>query len=346
VITEVRLRRFRCFESLDFHPGTGRTCIVGQNAQGKTSILEAVCVLLRLQSPRTSSPTEMIKAGETACALEGRVDDSHLACRFAPGSRELMLDSKPQSKSEDYLSVARITWFANSDLELVKGSGSVRRRFLDFLGVQSVPGYRKALRDYERTLRSRNALLKEGRPRREVLAFDSPLIEAGVVLVKARRALVEAIAPLAQAACAGISGAADALSLVYVPGCAEPFAESLAASRGEEERLRQTVRGPHRDDLEISLNGLKASAFASEGQERSIVLALKIAQARHLEALHEKPPVLLLDDIFGELDRNALMGHLPENAQKWITTTHLDWLKETPELECIRRFTVSGRACQ
>ncbi len=275
----------------------------------------------------------MIKAGESACAIEGRVGGSHLACRFAPGSRELILDSKLQSRSDDYLSVARITWFANSDLELVKGSGSVRRRFLDFLGMQSVPGYRKALRDYERTLRSRNALLKEGRPRREVLAFDSPLIEAGEVLVKARRELVEAITPLAQTACDRISGAADALSLIYVPGCAEPFAESLAASRGEEERLRQTVRGPHRDDLEISLNQLKASAFASEGQQRSIVLALKIAQARYLEALHEKPPVLLLDDIFGELDaarRNRLLSSLPAGAQTIITTTFLDWAEGHP----------------
>jgi len=333
VITEVRLRHFRCFDALDFQPGPGRTCIVGQNAQGKTSILEAVCVLLRLQSPRTSTPVEMIQAGQTACALEGRVGDSHLACRFAPGSRELTLDSKPQSRSDDYLSVARITWFANSDLELVKGGGSVRRRFLDFLGMQSVPGYRKALRDYERTLRSRNALLKEGRPRREIAAFDPPLIEAGEVLVKARVLLVEAITPLAQSACTGISGAVDALSLVYVPGCAEPFAESLAASRGEEERLRQTVRGPHRDDLEISLNGLKASAFASEGQQRSIVLALKIAQARYLEALHEKPPVLLLDDIFGELDaarRNRLLANLPAGAQTIITTTFLNWAEGHP----------------
>lgn len=333
MITEVRLRRFRCFESLDFQPGPGRTCIIGQNAQGKTSILEAVCVLLRLQSPRTSSTAEMIKAGEEACALEGRVGDSRLFCRFAPGSRELMLDSKSQSKSDDYLSVARITWFANSDLELVKGGGSARRRFLDFLGVQSVSGYRKALRDYERTLRSRNALLKEGRPRREIAAFDPTLIEAGEFLVSSRRALVGAIAPLAQSACGGISGAEDALSLEYVPGCAEPFAGSLADSRGEEERLRQTVRGPHRDELEICLNGLKASAYASEGQQRSIVLALKIAQARHLEALHEKPPVLLLDDIFGELDaarRNRLLANLPIGAQTIITTTFLDWAEGHP----------------
>jgi DNA replication and repair protein RecF len=340
VITEVRLRHFRCFDALDFQPGPGRTCIVGQNAQGKTSILEAVCVLLRLQSPRTSAPVEMIQAGQAACALEGRVGDSHLACRFAPGSRELTLDSKPQSRSDDYLSVARITWFANSDLELVKGSGSVRRRFLDFLGMQSLPGYRKALRDYERTLRSRNALLKEGRPRREIAAFDPPLVEAGEVLLAARRVLVEAAAPLASAACSKISGSADALALAYQPGCEGSFAESLAASRGEEERLRQTVRGPHRDDLEISLNGLKASAFASEGQQRGIALALKIAQARHLESLHSQPPVLLLDDIFGELDtsrRNRHFETLPAASQTIITTTFLDWAEGHP-IETVYRL--------
>ena len=97
--------------------------------------------------------------------------------------------------------------------------------------------------------------------------------------------------------------------------------------------MRQTVCGPHRDDLEISLNGLTASAFASEGQQRSIVLALKIAQARHLETLHEKPPVLLLDDIFGELDasrRNRLLSSLPAGAQTIITTTFLDWADAHP----------------
>jgi DNA replication and repair protein RecF len=328
VITEIRLRRFRCFDALDFQPGPARTCIVGQNAQGKTSILEAVCVLLRLQSPRTSTPADLVKSGHTACSIEGRVHDTHLQYRLAHGTREILLDSKPQTKSDDYLSVARICWFANSDLELVKGGGSSRRRFLDFLGTQSVPGYRKSLRDYERALRSRNALLKEGRPRREIAAFDAPLLEAGEFLLAARRTLVETLAPLATAACAEISGSADTLALAYLPGAAAPFAESLAASRPEEDRLRQTVRGPHRDDLDLTLNALKASAFASEGQQRGIALALKIAQARHLAALHPIPPILLLDDIFGELDparRNRLLAALPSNAQTLITTTFLDW---------------------
>ena len=328
MITEIRLRHFRCFDALDFHPGPARTCIVGQNAQGKTSILEAVCVLLRLQSPRTSSPAEFVQSGRASCSLDGRIHDTHLQYRLAEGTREILLDSKPQTKSDDYLSVARVCWFANSDLELVKGSGSSRRRFLDFLGTQSLPGYRKSLRDYERALRSRNALLKEGRPRREIAAFDAPLLEAGEFLLHARRSLVETLAPLATAACAEISGHADSLTLAYQPGATHPFAESLAASRPEEDRLRQTLRGPHRDDIDLTLNSLKASAFASEGQPRGLALALKIAQARHLAAQHPAPPILLLDDIFGELDplrRNRLLAALPAQAQALITTTFLDW---------------------
>jgi DNA replication and repair protein RecF len=328
VIKEIRLRQFRCFPSLDFTPGPQRTCIVGRNAQGKTSILEAVCMLLRLQSPRTSTVTEMIAAGSPGFSLEGWCADTHLVCRHTPEGRTIYLDSKPQQKTQDYLATARITWFANSDLELVKGSGTVRRRYLDFLGVQCIPHYRKSLRDYERALRSRNALLKEGRPRREIDAFDPLLVASGEILLAARESLVRDLAPLAQAACAEISGAAEQLVIAHRPGCTPPFAESLAASRSSEERLRQTVCGPHRDELEITLNGLKASAFASEGQQRTIALALKIAQARHLEALHAQPPVLLLDDIFGELDpvrRNRLLAALPQRAQTLITTTSLDW---------------------
>ena len=328
MISEIHLRRFRCFEALDFQPGPARTCIIGHNAQGKTSILEAICVLLRLQSPRTSASAELVQAGHTSCSLKGRVHDARLQCRLGDGPREILLDSKPQSKSDDYLSIARVTWLANSDLDLVKGGGSSRRRFLDFLGTQSIPGYRKSLRDYERALRSRNALLKEGRPRREITAFDSPLLESGEFLLHARRALVDSITPLATNACAQISASADFLSLAYLPGATLPFAEALAASLPEEIRLRQTVRGPHRDDLEIQLNQLKASAFASEGQQRGIALALKIAQARHLAALHPVPPILLLDDIFGELDplrRNRLLAALPAHAQTLITTTFLDW---------------------
>ena len=332
MITQVRLSQFRCFDSLDVHPGTQRTYVVGKNSQGKTSILEAICVLLRLQSPRTTTVTDLFKSKTNGFALEGVFNDTRLSFRNTDEGRQISLDSKVQLKSADYLAVGRVTWFANTDLELVKGGGASRRRYLDFLGFQSAPGYKKALSNYERTQRSRNALLKVGRSRLEIAAFDSSLIESGELLMEARAGLCASLGPLARTSCEEISGQADTLEIRYRPGCNGPFAEALAASRDEEDRLRQTVCGPHRDDIDIDLNGLKASAFASEGQQRSIALALKIAQARHIESLHGQPPLLLLDDIFGELDterRNRLLMALPAHAQAVITTTFLDWVDHT-----------------
>ena len=343
MIREVWLHHFRCFESLEFFPAAHRTCIVGQNAQGKTSILEAVCVLLRLQSPRTTTTAELIQSGADGFSIEGNFADTRLQYRHTPEGRAIFLDSKLQQKSTDYLSTARITWFSNADLDLVKGSSSARRRYLDFLGTQSVPGYRKALRDYERALRSRNSLLKDGRPRREIAAFDPPLLEAGDFLLSARARLTDSLSPRAASACLEISSSSDDLKVEYRPGSQHPFSEALMASRLEEERLRQTVCGPHRDDLDFQLNALKASSFASEGQQRTIALALKIAQARHIEAMHGQPPVLLLDDIFGELDtarRNRLLQALPQGAQTLITTTFLDWAQDAEEMTV---FNLAGK---
>ena len=332
MLTDLRLQDFRCFESLEISFGPGRTFITGANAQGKTSILEAICLLLRLQSPRTATTADAIRFDQTRFTLDAHFSGIHLLLHYSRDGRELVLDSKPQTRTDDYLDVARVAWFANTDLELVRGGGSVRRRFLDFLGMQCVPGYRKSLCAYERALRSRNSLLKDNRPRREIEAFDPPLLEAGEALFSARENLVKMLAPLARAACLEISGDSDSVDLSYLPGGGIPFASALAESREEEARLRQTIVGPHRDELKIRINQLDAIAFASEGQQRGIALALKLAQARHLEAVQNRAPILLLDDIFGELDpdrRNRLLASLPPNSQTIITTTFLDWAGHT-----------------
>ena len=314
--------------------GPGRTFVMGANAQGKTSILEAVCLQLRLQSPRTATTADAIRFERPRFSLDAHFSGIHLLLHYSHEGRELLLDSKPQTRTDDYLDVARVAWFANTDLDLVRGGGSVRRRYLDFLGMQCVPGYRKSLRAYERALRSRNSLLKDNRPRREIEAFDLPLVEAGEFLFAARAQLCEALAPIAHAACLEISGGADALEISYHPGGKTPFAPALAASRPEEMRLRQTVVGPHRDDVKIVINKLDAAGFASEGQQRGIALALKLAQARHIEAVQNRAPILLLDDIFGELDperRNRFLASLPPQSQAIITTTFLDWADRKPE---------------
>jgi DNA replication and repair protein RecF len=334
ILRQLRLSQFRCFDSLDLAPGPFRTFVVGRNAQGKTSILEAACILLRLQSPRTSTLAEAVKFGCSACAIDGRFGDTHLAFHWQDGTRRIALDSKPQTRPDDYLNTARVAWFANSDLDLVRGGGSARRRYLDFLGIQSVPGYRSALRAFERALRSRNALLRDNRPRKEIEAFDHPLAENGDALTSFRAGLCRILAPLANSACGEISGSSDTVALSHQPGASSPLLEALAASQEQEIRLRQTIVGPHRDDVTLLVNNAPAASFASEGQQRSLAIALKLAQARHLESVLGVPPILLLDDVFGELDadrRNRLLEALPRGAQAIITTTFLDWTGPGPD---------------
>ena len=335
MLSQIKLRDFRCFEALELELVPGVQFFTGDNAQGKTSILEAVCVLLRLGSPRSGSLMPLVRHDARGFALQGRWQTRQLQFYFSSERRKLALDGVEQAGTAEYLRVARLVYFSNTDLELVRGSGDARRRFLDFLGSQIEPLYRANLRAYERALRSRNRLLK-GYPlrRREVEAYDAPLLEAGQLLTRLRSSLIDELLPWATRAQETIragapTGASEALTLDYQSGAGEDFPAALAASREEETRLRQTVVGPHRDDLVLRLGGQAASIYGSEGQQRTLALALKLAQAGLIEAVWKQPPLLLLDDIFGELDptrRNALFAALPASAQMLVTTTHLDWL--------------------
>jgi DNA replication and repair protein RecF len=212
---------------------------------------------------------------------------------------------------------------------LVRGASDSRRRYLDFLGTQVDPLYRPTLRAYERALRSRNALLKSVQPRpREIAAYDLPLLEHGTKLGMMRTRLVARLAPLAVQAHSEISGTGETLQLQFAPGNSGDFAQDLANSRAQEARLRQTVVGPHRDDIELMVQGKNAQQYASEGQQRTVALALKMAQARLFAMEESTSPLLLIDDIFGELDplrRNALLAHLPTDAQKLVTATTMQW---------------------
>lgn len=329
MLRDLRLADFRCFERLRFEPTPGTNFVVGANAQGKTSILEAACVVARLQSPRTATLAEVVRHGQPGAAVDAHFGETHLHYRYEPPKRSLAIDSVSQSGSADYLRVARVAWFSNDDMEIIRGSGSKRRRYLDFLCAQLDPVYLRHLRAYDKALRSRNALLKDHRPRREIEAFDSLLAENGDALAVARAAAAAALAPLVAQAARDIGGARESVAVRYVPGAAAPLAAALAATRTEETRLRQTVAGPHRDDLALEFDGMDAARFASEGQQRTLALALKLAQTRLLMARTGATPLLLIDDVFGELDparRRNLLAHLPAEAQRLITTTHLDWL--------------------
>ena len=241
-LTRLKLRDFRCFEALECEFEPSMNVIVGPNAQGKTSLLEAACVLLRLQSPRVATLARAIQHAKIGFVLDGYFAARHLQFYFGRRRKKLALDSVEQKSAHDYLETARAVWFSNQDIELVRGAADKRRKFLDFVAAQTDPGYRRRLRAYEKALRSRNHLLKAPHPKwREISAFDAPLVEAGNEVAAARAGLVEKLRPFAGEAQRAISGAAETLTLEYAPGAKGDFAVALEAARGEDLRLRQTL---------------------------------------------------------------------------------------------------------
>jgi DNA replication and repair protein RecF len=235
----------------------------------------------------------------------------------------------------------------NEDLELVRGPGEVRRRFLDFVASQLEPAYRRHLSRYRRALKARNHLLRERRPDEgQIGAYTSLLIEHGEAMQGIRRVLVERLAGRVEEAHAAVSGIQETVSLEYRPSGDKDLRAAYEQAAEHERRRGMTLVGPHRDDLLLKLNGLRAADYGSEGQQRTLALALKLGQGTLLRQERERAPVYLIDDIFGELDpgrRNALMAALPEGAQKLITTTSLAWLgSEAPPLFRVTAGTVEG----
>lgn len=332
-LTCLTLRHFRCFEELRWEPQPGLNFILGSNAQGKTSILEAACMLFRLKSPRTKMLEEMVRFGEKSFCVEGSFKNLHKKIIVTPEASskyELFCDDASQKKN-DYLSSGTLVWFGNEDSKLIHGIPGGRRDFLDSAGLQLEKDYGKLLRFYERALRSRNLLLREGKPRREIEAYDLPLIESGEQLISLRTALVEDLKPHVAVACQVLSQ--ENVILTYKPGATASMEEALRASRAQEERFHYTQVGPHRDDLLIFLNDLPAGPFASEGQRRTLAIALKLGLARLLHQKCSSVPLLLLDDVFGELDparRDALLNHFPKTSQVFFTTTTVEGLQLPP----------------
>ncbi|TAE89694.1 MAG: DNA replication and repair protein RecF [Verrucomicrobia bacterium] len=329
MVSHLRAVNFRCWERLSVALPEQGGIFVGQNAQGKTSILEAVCVLLRLQSPRTHKMSSMIQMGHAGFGIAGEAWDMERKVRFSASGFACEVDGEVRDRSSAYLrDGGLVVWMGNEDLELVRGGGEVRRRYLDFIGVQWHPEYRLHWSRYRKAVKMKNALLKERSiDARQLEAIEELMIEHGEALAQLRRHMIERLSHLAHESHQAVSGGSERLDLAYRSAGSESLRESLGQAREREWRLRQSVVGPHRDDVVLQLNQLSAAEFASEGQQRTLALALKLAQGALLQE-QGRMPIYLLDDIFGELDaqrRNALMSALPSQAQKWITTTTLDW---------------------
>ncbi|MBM3862529.1 MAG: DNA replication and repair protein RecF [Verrucomicrobia bacterium] len=351
VLRSLRLFDFRCFAQIDLEASPQGVILTGANAQGKTSILESICVLVRLQSPRSSRMSNLARIGGSGkFGITGDPWGSERQVRSAGAGCRQYVDGDERPNRSDYLADGGlVVWIGNEDLTLVRGPAEERRRYIDFIGAQADPTYRRSWSRYRRALRAKNLLLKEDRPRdAEIRSYDELLVEHGTVMMACRARLIDQLAPLAAASQSTIAGTGESLKMRYQPAAGDDLRTAIEEARDREARLRQAVAGPHRDEITLELNGMSAADHASEGQQRTIALALKLAQGSLLESIGRHPPLYLIDDIFGELDpqrRNALMHHLPGTAQKWITTTHLGWLAETPGLNDLARLHVSHGGC-
>jgi DNA replication and repair protein RecF len=212
----------------------------------------------------------------------------------------------------------------------------VRRRFLDLLLSQTHPTYLPLLQRYTQALRSRNALLKQSVVDPAALeGFSRELVSVGTEITRFRRELIPSFSPVARQAYQRIASESEDLHLEYQPSVKQDFAVELAQSQGRERVFRATVIGPHRDEVQLLLNERSAAQFGSEGQKRTLAIALKMAQAEYLTGLHGAPPVLLIDDVMGELDTRRRSGLLPllqrshqASGQVFMTATEENWPRE------------------
>jgi DNA replication and repair protein RecF len=338
-LAHLRLRDFRNYGRLDADFAAGFHLLLGDNAQGKTNILEAIYLIATLRSFRGVGGAQMIRHAQKGYFVGATVlsRGSHeIKIYWSARERKLTLDGQPVRRLGDYLGTLRAVVFCTEDLQLIKGSARLRRRFMDLLLTQTHPVYLALLQRYTAALRSRNALLKDPRTDQAALeGFTRQLVEAGMPLMKFRRDLAPRVFPLAQEAHARVTGGGEPLELEYHPSVREDFAVELAQSRDREKIFRSTLLGPHRDDVQVRLAGKSAAKYASEGQKRSIAIALKMAQAEYLSTLSGTPPVLLIDDIMGELDARRRAGFLPllsraqhARSQVFMTCTEENWPRE------------------
>ena len=338
-LAHLRLRDFRNFARLDADFAPGFHLLLGENAQGKTNILEAIYLMATLRSFRGVGGAQMIRHGAKGYFAGGNVvgqGDHEIKMYWALRERKLTLDGQPVKKLADYFGALRTVVFCTEDGQLIKGAARARRRFLDLLLAQTQPGYLPLLQRYMHSVRARNALLKQRTADEAALeSFSAELVKLGNEIIRARRELVPKFSPLARLAYRRIANAAEDLRIEYQPSVKNDFAVELAQSSAREKTFRATLVGPHRDDLQLLQNEKSAAQFGSEGQKRTLAIALKLAQAEFLAGIHGTPPILLIDDVMGELDGKRRSGILPlleqarrTRGQVFMTCTEENWPRE------------------
>lgn len=340
------LTDLRCYDALELELPDGCTVITGANGQGKTSLLEAVDWVATGRSFRGVPDAALVRAGASSAIVRAEVARGGGSTRIeaeirATGRNRILVNGQPLPRRRDLVEGLRATVFSPDDLELVKGGPALRRGFLDDLLAASAPRYESLRTDYDRVLRQRNALLKGGVRDEEARAtlevFDAQLARAGAELLRARLRLTDRLLPEVSRAYADLASEEPAITGRYevdwtqaaLPDDPAGLEALLVAALDEHHRREVdrgvTLVGPHRDDWRLELHGLEARTTASQGEQRCLALALRLGGHRVVAGVVGEEPLLLLDDVFSELDPRrsaALLAHLPA-GQTLLTTAGL-----------------------
>lgn len=364
-LKSLHLRYFRNYQDQQVEFLAPKTILVGDNAQGKSNLLEAVELLATLRSHRAQRDRELVldrePTGQITAVLERETGIVDLGMIFrSSGRRTVSLNHESLRRQLDFLGTMNAVQFSSLDLELVRGGPTERRNWLDTLLTQLEPVYAHILQQYNLVLRQRNALLRQrprGAPEAELpvaaldpdqlAVWDVQLAALGSRVIRRRARVLDRLAPFAQAWHQSISGSREVLEVRYAPNVPlvqddpavvqQAFLDKLQQRAIAEQMQGTTLVGPHRDEVEFTINQTPARQYGSQGQQRTLVLALKLAELKLIEAVIGEPPLLLLDDVLAELDLNRqdkLLETIQDRFQTIITTTHLgafdnQWLKSS-----------------
>ncbi len=340
-LKQLEICNFRNYDKLNLSLSPYINIFYGDNAQGKTNLLEAIYFLGLSKSHRCSNIENLIKSGSSTSNVKGSLDfnanNIEMFIGFAKDKKNLKINGQPVSKIKEYISYMNIIFFGPDDLELIKGNPDVRRKYLNTQISQISSSYVKILDDYNKLLKMRNDYLSNYNYKFDNSYFEiltNYLIERAVSIYKYRRNYIEKINKLVPEIFYKITGFSD-FSIKYVPNIdleldsiniKDNMLQKLHEILEEEKLAGKTLLGPHRDDFEYLLNDKNLKLYGSQGQQRVSVITLKLAEITIFKKIKESTPIILLDDVFSELDdhkKNNLLEYIDNTAQVIITTTDL-----------------------
>lgn len=341
----LHLTDFRCHDALEFRPGPGVNVLLGGNGSGKSSVLEGIGFVATLHSFRRAPDAALVQVGREAAVVRGQFGGEAGTVEIGVeipnrGRQRVQVDGKRAAGRAEVAARVALVAFLPDDLDLVKRGPAYRREYVDDLAVQLWPAAAGDQREYERALRQRNALLRrEGRAAAAALvsAWDERLCVLGGAVIRRRLDALQAVADGVQGFCREVGGGSERLEWSYLAAgtsviepeapptvLAEGLAAALGRSRQQDMERRMTTVGPHRDEVELTLDGRDVRSRASQGEQRTVALALRVGAFDLLAERRRAVPVLVLDDVFSEFDerrRARLVERLP-GGQVFISSAH------------------------